>query len=56
MDYEEITETEANNSEMEESLKKWKKLVRDISRPLRYSDAYRDGWRAATWHIKQKKK
>jgi len=38
------------------ALEAWKKLVRDTSRPLRYSDAFRDGWRAAEWQHKHQAK
>ena len=41
---------------LEDALSVWKKLVRDTSRPIRYSDAFRDGWRAAEWHNKRKEK
>ncbi len=41
---------------LEKALEAWKKRVRDTSRPLRYSDAFRDGWRAAEWERKKQEK
>ena len=41
---------------LEDALSVWKKRVRDTSRSVRYSDAFRDGWRAAEWHNKRKEK
>jgi hypothetical protein len=45
-----------STSPMEQALANWKKRVRDTQRSVRYSDAYRDGWRAAEWQIKKLKR